>query len=795
GSTGVGVAGATGPTGVGTAGANGATGATGVTGVTGATGATGSFTTNAWGILGNTGTTATTNYIGTNDAQDFVTKTSSVERLRVFGSGLGPQVRITNSLGQVGLQVDGNDPSYSSIYINATGGGSPTYGYLQSGLLKGSHSINPAGDWHLDVNGSTRLTVLAGGNVGIGTASPGAGLVVAAPALWQSSIGIQNTGGGTEWRLASDVDGGFKLIKIPGTTFVAMSVEPVAGEVTINNLAPGGTVVANAAGKLSVVTGSPLTSTGTVNYIPKWGTGGTNLTSISNVYDDGSNVGIGTASPINKLSVHSNGYTKANIHSYITTSNSPGSLELGFARGSEAAKSAILSGDAIGQLEFAGYNAGGSFSQGAWITAIAKENFSAAASGTQLEFMTHDLGSNSNFIRMVLSPDGSLVVGNTTPTSKLEVWGAGTTSATSSFFARDNSGNPVLQTTDDRRVLVGSTGASNGRFQVWGFGNTSATTAMNIVNSSTTSMFMVRDDGVVGISSTSPFTNAKLDVVGSNAATDGLNGVYVDIQNSSNATNNTTGIRFTGSSINSYKKVAILVPYSGGSWGVSDMMFALNGISSSNVVSTADARMTIKGVTGNVGIGTTTPGSKLEVNGNIVNSNPSTGYLALTGDLPGYAVSTYPTVKTSSSTMYFSAGGIYSAYMSSGGVWTVVSDRNKKENIKELDLKEILNKIDQLPITQWNYIFEKDSVQHIGPMAQDFHALFGLNGSSDKMISTTDPAGVALAGVKALSVNAKELQQTIENLKAENAEIKKQLEAQQKQIQLLLDKSEIIEKK
>ena len=318
---------------------------------------------------------------------------------------------------------------------------------------------------------------------------------------------------------------------------------------------------------------------------------------------------------------------------------------------------------------------------------------------------------------------------------------------------------------------------------------------MNIVNSSTTSMFMVRDDGVVGISSTSPFTNAKLDVVGSNAATDGLNGVYVDIQNSSNATNNTTGIRFTGSSINSYKKVAILVPYSGGSWGVSDMMFALNGISSSTVVSTADARMTIKGVTGNVGIGTTTPGSKLEVNGNIVNSNPSTGYLALTGDLPGYAVSTYPTVKTSSSTMYFSAGGIYSAYMSSGGVWTVVSDRNKKENIKELDLKEILNKIDQLPITQWNYIFEKDSVQHIGPMAQDFHALFGLNGSSDKMISTTDPAGVALAGVKALSVNAKELQQTIENLKAENAEIKKQLEAQQKQIQLLLDKSEIIEKK
>ena len=74
-------------------------------------------------------------------------------------------------------------------------------------------------------------------------------------------------------------------------------------------------------------------------------------------------------------------------------------------------------------------------------------------------------------------------------------------------------------------------------------------------------------------------------------------------------------------------------------------------------------------------------------------------------------------------------------------------------------------------------------------MAQDFHALFGLNGPNDKMISTTDPSGVALAGVKALSQNSKALEQTIEKLKAENAEIKKQLELQQKQIQQLLDAS------
>lgn len=66
---------------------------------------------------------------------------------------------------------------------------------------------------------------------------------------------------------------------------------------------------------------------------------------------------------------------------------------------------------------------------------------------------------------------------------------------------------------------------------------------------------------------------------------------------------------------------------------------------------------------GNVGIGPFAPTSKLEVSGNIVNSAPSVGYLALTGDLPGYAVDTYPTLKTNSTYMYFSAGNTYTGYI------------------------------------------------------------------------------------------------------------------------------------
>ncbi|MDD5518816.1 MAG: tail fiber domain-containing protein [Candidatus Omnitrophota bacterium] len=176
---------------------------------------------------------------------------------------------------------------------------------------------------------------------------------------------------------------------------------------------------------------------------------------------------------------------------------------------------------------------------------------------------------------------------------------------------------------------------------------------------------------------------------------------------------------------------------------------------------------------GNVGIGTTSPLYKLDVTGNIVNSNPSQGYIGLTGDLPGYTTSTYPTLKTNFTYMYFSVAGAYSAYMNSAGTLTAQSDRAKKENFTPVDLQEILNKIDQLPMTQWNFKGEDPSVKHIAPIAQDFHALFHLNGKDDKMISSIDPSGVALAGVKALSVKVK-IQQ-------------RQIEKQQKQIEGLTE--------
>jgi len=97
------------------------------------------------------------------------------------------------------------------------------------------------------------------------------------------------------------------------------------------------------------------------------------------------------------------------------------------------------------------------------------------------------------------------------------------------------------------------------------------------------------------------------------------------------------------------------------------------------------------------------------------------------------------------------------AFVTAGGTWTNASDRNLKENFATLTPASILEKIDQLPVTQWDYKTEGPTVNHIGPVAQDFWDAFHL-GNSSTSISTIDPAGVALLGIQALDEKIQVLQ-------------------------------------
>jgi hypothetical protein len=85
-------------------------------------------------------------------------------------------------------------------------------------------------------------------------------------------------------------------------------------------------------------------------------------------------------------------------------------------------------------------------------------------------------------------------------------------------------------------------------------------------------------------------------------------------------------------------------------------------------------------------------------------------------------------------------------------------------SIEPVDGREILAKLVALPISTWNYKSDPPSVRHLGPMAQDFMAAFGL-GADDKVINTVDANGVVMVAIQALH-------RRIEALEAEVAQLR-----------------------
>lgn len=118
------------------------------------------------------------------------------------------------------------------------------------------------------------------------------------------------------------------------------------------------------------------------------------------------------------------------------------------------------------------------------------------------------------------------------------------------------------------------------------------------------------------------------------------------------------------------------------------------------------------------------------------------------------------------------------AMLTTGGVWQNASDSNRKHHITTVSGEDILARLRRLPITQWSYKNE-GAVRHLGPMAQDFRAAFGL-GSDEKSIGTVDADGVALAGLQALDLRSGRQAAELESLKAENRDLRNRLEALEK---------------
>jgi hypothetical protein len=106
--------------------------------------------------------------------------------------------------------------------------------------------------------------------------------------------------------------------------------------------------------------------------------------------------------------------------------------------------------------------------------------------------------------------------------------------------------------------------------------------------------------------------------------------------------------------------------------------------------------------------------------------------------------------------------------------WSFSSDRALKEGVEAVDGAAVLEKLVELPISEWNY--KGYPQRHIGPMAQDFQAAFPLN-ESTTTLNEADLHGVALAAIQGLNQKLeqgnKDKDAEIQNLKQDIAELKK----------------------
>ena len=101
------------------------------------------------------------------------------------------------------------------------------------------------------------------------------------------------------------------------------------------------------------------------------------------------------------------------------------------------------------------------------------------------------------------------------------------------------------------------------------------------------------------------------------------------------------------------------------------------------------------------------------------------------------------------------------------GSWETLSDRNAKADFKQVNGTQVLERLATIPIGTWSYKGQPTSVQHIGPVAQDFYTAFGL-GEDNRYISSVDADGVAMAAIQGLYQMTQVKEAQINTLQAEN---------------------------
>jgi len=207
--------------------------------------------------------------------------------------------------------------------------------------------------------------------------------------------------------------------------------------------------------------------------------------------DSTGNVGIGTTAPVSLLALQ----------------NTDG-LNVGPTISLKSGELGVLANEVLGKLDFHSADSTLTVNTGAgYLQYVAEENVSTTRLNSRLEIATSNESTGPQ-VKMVIDKSGNVGIGTTSPGGRLALLGAGTTTGFT-FRTQDSAGTDRFVIQDNGNVGIGTT-APGSRLVVKGSGATSATSALNVTNSSNVSALFVRNDGNVGIGTTGP--GAKLDV-------------------------------------------------------------------------------------------------------------------------------------------------------------------------------------------------------------------------------------------------------------------------------------------
>lgn len=571
-----------------------------------------------WLLTGNSGTTPGSNFIGTTDNTDIRFRTNNLERMTITNTGnVGVGTTITSSK----LHVDGSitmvDGNQAAGYVPVSdANGTMTWtdpaniddgDWIVSGNNLFNNNTGRIGMYNTDPRwkvtmGATQNVFISNDEIdpdryGVGftreSGSDGQGIGIG---FGSSNSGL-HCGAGIVFKKTGNSSVGDLMLAVKKTYmsfdvhFPALTVQGISGNIGIGTLTPSEKLEVQ--GPIRMVDGNQA-----AGYIPVSDANGTMTWTDPSSINDGDwtvggndisnansgNVGIGTNSPESLLNirVENDGLNYPlilrNTHSNQAGGNAVG---IGFTNNSNMATApkAMLVHERTG-----------GFGQGSFHFLM---NTASGGSAATL-----------NDAKVTITSNGNVGIGTTTPSEKLEVQGSirmvdGNQQA---GYVPVSDVNGTMTWTDPTTIST----SNDGDWTISG---------NNIGNS---------NSGNVGIGTTNPESlfNVRVD-------NNGLN--YPLVLRNWNATQtggNAVGIGFNNNDTPSAAPKSMLVHERTGSFGKGSFHFLMSQTSNNTAATISDAKVTITS-NGNLGVGTTTPSDKLEVQGSIrmVDGNQQAGYI------------------------------------------------------------------------------------------------------------------------------------------------------------------------